>query len=605
MTERTIRSLDERTIERIAAGEVVERPASVVKELLENSIDADAGRIEATVEGGGVERIEVRDDGVGMAGDQLLRAVERHTTSKLSDASQLEAGIASLGFRGEALHTIAAVSRLTITSRPRDGGDAAHTLTVTGGQVGELEPAGAPPGTTVGVRDLFYNTPARREFLGAIQTEFDHVNRVVTEYALANPDIAFSLTHDGREVFSTPGRGDLAEAVLAVWGREVAESMTAFGAEGEGWIERVHGLASDPATTRSRPRYMATFVNGRAVQSTTLRDGIIEGYGHRLAPDRYPFVVLCCEVDPAAVDVNIHPRKTEVRFEAGETLGERVAAAIRETVREDAEVPATATRGRAAPAETTVDDFSDDADGTAPARRRGGTRAGNPRERGGFQAATHQRTMAGEEPAPGLDRLPAIRLLGQIADTYLVGEADGGLVLVDQHAADERIHYERLRAAIAARPRSQALVEPVEIEVTGSEAEGFRRVARALKELGFAAEAVDDRRIRVSAVPGIFEETVPPERITDALIAALETTDPGTDVPALADALLADMACHPAITGNEPLAEGSMVDLLEALDECDEPLSCPHGRPTVIRIDEDELGDRFERDYPGHDRRDE
>ncbi len=603
MSERTIRRLDERTVERIAAGEVVERPASVVKELVENSIDAAATRVNVSVEGGGIDRIEVRDDGVGMTGEQLPRAVAQHTTSKLRDAKHLESGIDSLGFRGEALHTIAAVSRLTITSRPRGDEDAAHALSVEGGTIGDVEPAGAPAGTTVEVRDLFYNTPARREFLGTTQTEFDHVNRVVTEYALANPDVAFSLSHDGREVFTTSGRGDLEETVLAVWGRDVAEAMVPFDAEGAEWIDRVHGLASDPAATRSRPRYLATFVNGRAVRSGTLREGIIDGYDHRLASDRYPFVVLFSEVDPPAVDVNVHPRKTEVRFEAADRISERVATAVRRAIREEGDVPASATRGRAAPAETRVGDFHDEssAEGEPSYQRGGGADASA--KHGSFQAPTRQRTMDGAEPSPSLNRLPAIRLLGQIADTYLVGESEDGLVLVDQHAADERIHYEQLREAFAERPRSQALVEPVDIELTGSEADGFRTVARAIEELGFAAEAIEERRIRVTAVPGIFEEAIPPERITDALIAAIETSDPGTDIAALADALLADMACHPAITGNEALAEGSMIDLLEALDDCEEPLSCPHGRPTMIRIDADELGDRFERDYPGHDRR--
>ncbi|MFB6194802.1 MAG: DNA mismatch repair endonuclease MutL, partial [Haloplanus sp.] len=242
----TIHALDDATVRRIAAGEVVERPASVVKELIENSLDADASRVTVAVDGGGTEGIRVRDDGVGMTAADLERAVEEHTTSKISGSDDLDA-VETLGFRGEALHTIGAVSRLTIRSRPRDGGRG-HELVVEGGDPGDVSPAGCPPGTAVEVDDLFYNTPARRKFLKTDATEFDHVNRVVTQYALANPDVAMALEHDGREVFATEGSGDLESAVLAVYGRDVASSMVRV--ESEAPAADVSGLVSHPETTR-------------------------------------------------------------------------------------------------------------------------------------------------------------------------------------------------------------------------------------------------------------------------------------------------------------------------------------------------------------------
>ncbi|MUV59124.1 DNA mismatch repair endonuclease MutL, partial [Halogeometricum sp. CBA1124] len=248
----TIRALDDRTIRQIAAGEVVERPASVVKELVENGLDADANRVSVAVDAGGTEGVRVRDDGVGMDRDAVRMAVDEHTTSKISDIEDLEAGVGTLGFRGEALHTIGAVSRLTVRSKPRGGDEAGTELRVEGGEVTDVRPAGCPEGTVVEVDDLFFNTPARRKFLKTTATEFDHVNTVVTQYALANPDVAISLEHDDREVFATEGRGSLEATVLSVYGREVAESMTRVDHEPDaGGVGSVTGLVSHPETTRS------------------------------------------------------------------------------------------------------------------------------------------------------------------------------------------------------------------------------------------------------------------------------------------------------------------------------------------------------------------
>ncbi|MFB6172085.1 MAG: DNA mismatch repair endonuclease MutL, partial [Haloarculaceae archaeon] len=280
-----ITELDATTVERIAAGEVVERPASVVKELVENSLDAGASRVDVTVEAGGTERIVVSDDGHGMTAADVRAAVRQHTTSKISDIEDLEAGVGTLGFRGEALHTIGAVSRTTITTRPADGDEEATELRLEGGEVTHVGPAGRPPGTTVEVEDLFYNTPARRKYLKTESTEFGHVNRVVTRYALANPDVAVSLTHDDREVFATTGRGDVRETLLSVYGREVAEAMIPVDSDDvetddesrgeDAVVNRVHGYVSDPETTRASREYVSTFVNGRYVSDALLREAVV------------------------------------------------------------------------------------------------------------------------------------------------------------------------------------------------------------------------------------------------------------------------------------------------------------------------------------------
>jgi DNA mismatch repair protein MutL len=727
MTAPEIRQLDEQTVERIAAGEVVERPASAVKELVENSLDADASRVTVAVEAGGAESIRVTDDGRGMDEETLRRAVEKHTTSKIRDIDDLEGGVGTLGFRGEALHAVGAVSRLTLRSRPRGG--RGTELVVEGGDVTSVSPAGCPEGTTVEVQDLFYNVPARRKYLKTESTEFSHVSTVVTNYALANPDVAMTLEHDGRETFATTGSGDLRETVMSVYGREVAESMirvdpddgddsdTGTDERGdtdgdqEGPLAGLSGLVSHPETNRASREYLSTFVNGRYVTASTVREAVVDAYGGQLAGDRYPFAVLFLEVDPATVDVNVHPRKLEVRFADDEGVREQVRTAVESGLLDAGLVRSSAPRGRSAPEQTEIQPGDDtretDTDSTeqpatdtgSTADRSGGESEGGPgpdaqdsagedsdrsvarpdspdrpdqtvspdspgrsgsagtagTDTGGKQStgtgettaepgeptATDQQTVAGQstdsesesdektvepnrdrpdrkrkfrggghqerlgdgEAGAGLqfDSLPGMRVLGQFQETYVVAETEDGLVLVDQHAADERINYERLQESVAGGTTTQALADPVRLEVTAREAELFEAHADALARLGFHASLVEDRVVEVSTVPALVAETAGPELVRDVLgefvegdVAAAET------VEAAVDELLADLACYPSITGNTSLKTGSVVDLLDRLDDCENPYACPHGRPVVIELDTEELEARFERDYPGH-----
>ncbi|EMA71626.1 DNA mismatch repair endonuclease MutL [Halorubrum distributum] len=756
-----IERLDERTVQRIAAGEVVERPASVVKELVENSLDAGASRVAVSVESGGTEGIRVRDDGVGIPEDQLEAAVAEHATSKIGDIEDLDRGVATLGFRGEALYTVGAVSRLTVRSRPPDA-EAGAEITVEGGEVGEVRPAGCPAGTTVEVDDLFYNTPAREKFLKRTATEFDHVNTVVTGYALANPDVAVSLEHGGRETFATEGNGDLRSAVLAVYGREVAESMIDVdwtpedgpaGGEIDAPVKRVTGLISHPETARSTRDYLSTYVNGRYVTASALREATLDAYGGQLAPDRYPFAVLFVEVPAGDVDVNVHPRKLEVRFDEEPAVRSAVEDAVESALLDHGLIRSTAPRGQSAPDETAVDpetpdveavggantgheraaregrehasadaeadtnaaqtdpdtddpaaptelDPSDDAawavddvggeDGTANGSTAGQTERGlgdaaddarpSPRSwqddaagrdveppTGGDEApsgadeaaetvadavdrdadasdadtpprtpavdegpdrgdgsveedasvasedatrptartrpATRQRTLDGDgtESEREFDSLPSLRVLGQLHETYVVAEAPDGLVLIDQHAADERVNYERLKAAFADGADAQALAEPVRIELTAREAALFEEFVDDLSEIGFRAERAGDREVAVTAVPAVFDAALDPDLLRDVLSALVDDAAAGDEpVADVVDELLADLACYPSVTGNTSLTEGRVVDLLDRLDACENPYACPHGRPVVIRLDRDEIGSRFERDYPGH-----
>jgi DNA mismatch repair protein MutL len=713
---REIRELDPATVDRIAAGEVVERPASAVKELVENSVDADASRVSVAVESGGIDGIVVRDDGVGMSREGVRAAVREHTTSKIRDIDDLEVGIGTLGFRGEALHAISAVSRLTVRTRER-GGATGTALRVEGGEVTSVEPAGCPEGTVVEVEDLFYNVPARRKYLKQPGTEFDHVNRIVTAYALANPGVAISLEHGDRETFATTGRGDLRSTVLSVYGREVAESMVQIGsmddrgeankrneeATVEGPLRGISGLVSHPETNRASRDYLVTFVNGRYVTARAVREAVVDAYGGQLASDRYPFAVVRLDVDPATVDVNVHPRKMEVRFADEELVRQRVREAVRDGLLDAGLLRSTAPRGRSQAGETAVrperlegadaspegedgpDPDADDAPSATPAtngpltgderpasspsdegsrpadldtasegssttsrtadsasrstpddaaspegpanegtsaddadRRTSGTGSGpspsrdapadgedaHPRR---FRDSPTQSTLDGPE-ADGagdaldvdLDRLPPMRVLGQVHDTYLVAETPDGLVLVDQHAADERVNYERLRERFAGDVTTQTLVDPVEVSVTPREAELFEAHGEALARLGFRASLDDGgERVGVRTVPAVLAGSDAPELVRD-LLADFVGGDPGGTVEAAVDDLLGDMACYPAIKGNESLAEGSVVALLSALDDCENPYACPHGRPVLVELGTEEIEARFERDYPGH-----
>ncbi|MDL5361982.1 DNA mismatch repair endonuclease MutL [Halalkalicoccus sp. NIPERK01] len=633
-----IRALDPATVDRIAAGEVVERPASVVKELVENGLDAGATGITVEVDSGGIDRIRVADDGVGMSEEDVRKAVKQHTTSKLRDVSDLERGVDTLGFRGEALYTIGAVSRLAITTKPR-GSETGTKLVLAGGEVEACEPAGCPEGTAVEVTDLFYNTPARKKYLKRESTEFDHVNTVVTRYALANPDVRFVLEHNGREVFSTTGQGDLRTAILSVYGREVARAMVPVEGLAEGPLEGLSGYVSDPETTRASPTYVSTFVNGRYVRAKPVRTAVVEAYGTQLAPSRYPFAILDLELPPETVDVNVHPRKMEVRFGEQSAIESQIEETVKETLLDHGLIRSSAPRGRSAPEEAAVapestepdaerttggrsepeagrsSSASDRAAGTddrvpAPNRvdgsgagdRSTGRNGANARGRDAdrdrrFSRPTRQTTF-GEPDEPDYERLPDLRVLGQVQDTYVVCEADEGLLVVDQHAADERVHYERLREELGGETSTQALVSPVELELTAREAELFDAYEEALAHVGFSATR-EGRTVRVGTVPAAFDATLPPDLLRDALSACIGG-DPGDTVEATVDDLLGDLACYPAVTGNTSLTEGSVADLLAALDGCENPYACPHGRPTVVRIGREELSDRFERDYPGH-----
>jgi DNA mismatch repair protein MutL len=689
MTE--IRRLDDATVDRIAAGEVVERPASVVKELVENSVDAGADRVDVAVEAGGTDRIAVRDDGAGMTAEDLELAVAEHATSKIGDVEDLESGVATLGFRGEALHAVGAVSKLTLRSRPR-GADRGAELRVEGGEVVDRGPAGCPEGTTVVVEDLFFNVPARRKYLKTEATEFARINRVVSGYALANPDVAVSLSHGDRETFATAGRGDRRSAVMAVYGREVAANMVSVdGTDESGPLDGVTGLVSHPETNRATREYVNVFVNGRWVTAGAVREAVVEAYGRQLAGDRYPFAVLDLDVDPGTVDANVHPRKLEVRFADEAGMRRQVRDAVERALLAEGLIRTSAPRGRSKADQTEITpgrdgaveepdaDATDGTDGTdaveptsdatasgteAPGephegsstdrgtaagptepaadpaesaaepddgatgaagatsrpsdqtnsatpptdgatppttgRSPGTTRTDEGRAPTRFDESPTQTTFDGSDPTTHeFEVLPSMRVLGQLDDTYLVAETDDGLLLVDQHAADERVNFERLRERFAGDVTTQTLAEPVTLELTATEAALAEAADDALARLGFATTLVDGRTLRVEAVPALLADAGGAELVR-RLLDDFAGGDPERTVERAVDDLLGDLACYPSIKGNTSLTAGSVTALLGALDDCENPYACPHGRPVLVEVGYEELEARFERDYPGH-----
>lgn len=542
----TVRKLDKITIERIAAGEVITRPASVVTELVENALDADASRIEIAVESGGLDRIRVSDDGHGMDEADAALAVERHTTSKITEATDVDR-VETLGFRGEALPSIASVARLELTTKTSDA--VAGTRIISEDEK-TVETAGRGVGTTVETTDLFSSLPARRESLGSPAQEFARISKLVSRYALSRPDVRFHLSHDDRTVVSTPGTG-LTDAILSIYDRSIASQSTEFewsgtstdGDEDGGGIT-VRGLLCYPAVTRSKPTHVYTAVNGRALRDATIRDATLAGYGSLLPSDRYPIAVVSVDLPPTAVDVNVHPAKKEVRF----TDSAKVTAAVEQAVSE-------ALAG---------EDLSRQAE---------------------FEFDTEP--ISNE----GTSEFDDVTVIGQFRELYVLCETDDDLLVVDQHAAHERINYERLRERASDDIESVALDPSPTLSLTATEAATVEANRDAIEALGFRLEQFGSGTYRAKGMPAPLGRVASGDAVHDVLDEFLADEDPEDP----RDALLADLACHPSFRAGDELSLADMADLVERLGTCEQPFACPHGRPTVLSIDEATLARSFDR----------
>ncbi|MSQ06132.1 MAG: DNA mismatch repair endonuclease MutL [Dehalococcoidia bacterium] len=575
----------------IAAGEVVERPASVVKELLENSLDAGASQITVELRSGGLELVRITDDGSGIPASEVELAFQRHATSKLQTTEQLGA-IATLGFRGEALPSIAAVSRLTIISRTHHD-NTGYRLELDRGHKLRDGAQGSPPGTSVTVEDLFGNVPARRKFLRSASAEASRVHELVAHYTLAYPAIRFQLVVDERSSLSSPGNGRPAEALLAVYGAEVAAGMLEVRGEDTEAGYQVAGFASAPSLHRANRSYMTFFVNRRWVQNRLLAFAVEEAYHDLLPERRYPVAVLNLTLPYDQVDVNCHPSKREVRFHQERRVYAALQRAVRAALVAQTPVPlagrsafAAGRQSQAVPAAASDSFWSRAGNGPgevppAPLSQRG--------DRGDFP------------PPPGAagprQDLPALKVVGQVKQTYIVAEGPQGLYLVDQHAAHERVLFDQLRRRAdqvlsqSASPPMEGLLEPVVVELTPQQAELMRASGDRLRGYGFQVESFGEGSYLLRALPSVMGGKDPAQSLKDVLdLAALDGA-----MTAQEDALAASIACHSAIRAGKTLSESEMRALLEQLEATDNPHTCPHGRPTMIHLTEYQMEREFRR----------
>lgn len=587
-----IRVLDPVVANQIAAGEVVERPVSVVKELIENALDAGAARIDVEVEGGGAERIRVADDGCGMEEADARLAFERHATSKIRAAGDL-AAIGTYGFRGEALPAIASVSRVTLTTATESAGGGIR-VRVHGGRVRAVEPAAHPRGTTVEVEGLFFNAPARRKFLRSRATETARIAEVATWIAAANPAIALSIRSGGRALASWPAAADWEERVRAIVGPETGPALVRIERVVSGM--RLLALASGPGISRATARDQVLLVNTRPVRDRRVLHAIQEAYSTILPRGRYPLVYLHLDLPYEEVDVNVHPAKAEVRFLRPAAVHDLVRQALLEGL--GVARPFHAWGG---PGATIAEPEPGGAWGRSSGSAAIAGAAGFPVPFGGESAAPG----GGASPIPGAEaataasgRLfqagPAFVPLAQYRETYILAAAPDGLVIVDQHAAHERILYERLLQAEQEETSRQALLFPLTIELTTVERQAFDEAGGSLATLGFDLEPFGERAVVVRAVPSAVAAGDVERLVRDLIAQVLEWRRP-EGLEALRHRLAARAACHSAITANQGLDLPRMRSLLAELLKTRRPMTCPHGRPAVIRLAVDHLEKEFRR----------
>jgi DNA mismatch repair protein MutL len=568
-----IRVLPRDVASKIAAGEVVERPESVVKELIENALDASGNRIQITIEKGGKKLIEVVDDGCGIPSQEVPLILERHSTSKLTTIEDLFT-LESLGFRGEALTSISAVSRMELITRTKDE-DVATRLMIDGGHADTPQPIGAPTGTTVRVRDLFYNLPARLKFLKTENTERRRIQTLVSRYALAYPDVSFQLTSEGRRVLQTAGNGQRREVLASIFGLEIAKNMIALPDPLEGPIQ-VNGFVSPPSIHRGTRREITFFVQGRWIHDQSLSAAVIQAYHGLLMVGRYPMAVILLQMPSQYVDVNVHPAKAEVRFQDPQQIFTVVQRAIRGTLLGQTTEP--------------------------PVH---------------FESSWWQRDSVADQklidPAWEMDRhltvdrvpeilqtqlphteVPLLRPVGQVGATYLVAEGPDGLYLIDQHAAHERVLFEAMMEAHKeGKLESQQLLEAIRLEMTRGESSTVEENLDLLNSLGFEIEPFGREMYRVRAVPALLSNVDPGKAVMVVVENLAENESPLEGE--IESRVIARVCKQAAVKAGQILSLEEQRKLIQDLEACEMPRTCPHGRPTMIHLSVDTLEKQFGR----------
>ena len=563
-----IKVLDKEVVAQIAAGEVVERPASVVKEMVENSLDAGATRISVEARGGGVSLLRVIDNGTGIPSAEVELAFERYATSKIGTPDDLQS-IGSLGFRGEALPSIAAVAQVEVVTCA-DGESAGTCLSIEDGVIVDRKSQGRAQGTTVTVKDLFRKVPARLKFLKSVSTENSRIAGVVSQYALAFPEVAFTLLIEGRSALKTAGRGKLMDSVIAVYGLEIARNMLAI--EEGGWEAgtiSVAGMVGSPAVSRSSRDYISFFINRRWVSSRLLAWAVVEAYHGLLMTGKHPVTVLNVSLPPSEVDVNIHPTKNEVKFQNERRVFIAVQKAVRQALVEQMPVPRieeVATSYVSPPRQEPILWES--------AERR--------RPPAGLPLETAQTVMAS---------LPVLRVVGQIMNSYIVAEGPDGLYLIDQHAAHERILFEKVNQQHSQSGiEVQGLLEPATFEVSPRQEEVLKSRHADLAEFGFSIEPFGDRTYLIRAVPHLLHD-----RDWMGVLRELLDSFSGENKGNWRETVAISIACHSAVRAEQALTDDEMRELVRQLEQTANPHTCPHGRPVMIRLGSGQLRREFGR----------
>ncbi len=579
-----IRTLPADVVNRIAAGEVVERPASVVKELVENALDAGARRVQVEVEEGGRRLIRVSDDGHGVSALDMERLFTAHSTSKLSDVDDL-LHIGTFGFRGEALASIGAVSRATVRSRVR-GEASGHQVACEFGAVSPPRPAASPEGTAVEVRDLFRNVPARLKFLKSPAAEMARVTEVVSRFGISVPDAEFVLVHEGRPVLRFPAGMGRRDRIALAFGRNLKDALLT--AEGQGAGVSVECDLAPPAVTRADTTGLLFFLNGRFVRDKALLHAVRQAYADLIFGPRHPVAFVYLSMDPALVDQNVHPAKVEVRFRDSSSVHALVSRTVREALtradlaRPVALAPGTVPEVDGADRERRVREAVADFLARRP-------RTDPPAGGGLFPSGL----AGGGRPAAGGPAGRAVDFL-QVRNTYIVLETDRGIEILDQHALHERVLYDRLRArAQAAGPVVQRLLRPVVVELAAPEVEAVLASKEALAAVGVLVEAFGRGAVAVGGIPAALVAADPAEVLLGLLPSLSEEGGPSGE--ALRARLLSTMACKAAVKAGDPLTREQVADLLRCAEELAHAHTCPHGRPTALRIDYAALERHFER----------
>lgn len=585
----SIKILRPEVASQIAAGEVVERPASVVKELLENAIDAEATFIEINIEGAGKKLIEVADDGTGIVASELPIAVTRHATSKITQSSDLFE-IQTLGFRGEALASIGSVSRFTITSRTNDV-PIGTRLRVNGGLVEKPQSIGAPSGTIVRVEDLFFNVPARLKFLKSDVTERRQIDDLVTRYAFAYPGIRFHLHQDGRPALQTSGNGERREVLAALFGADVARQMLKVLTEEQD--NKVMGFISPTSLTRSNRRLINFFINGRPVQDASLSAAVVQAYHTLLMVGRFPLAMLLIELPAKAVDVNVHPTKSEVRFREPKQVFSMVKGSIRRALLAHTQVPEIQdpslwmqTTGRSGSMDLTGSSWGMRADYESGLDGSQGHFAGIDQTHSESEQDLSGQKISGFET-------PILRLVGQVATTFLVAEGPDGLYLIDQHAAHERVLFEKFLSQREDSIPAQVLLEPVTVELPSSSARLLVDQLPILSRLGFQVESFGPSTFIIRAIPALLQGMDP----TSALMVLVEDfeEDESPLESEIEAKVIARVCKRAAVKAGQVLSHEEQETLLLELEACNSPRTCPHGRPTMIHLSVDLLERQFGR----------